>query len=78
MFLSRDEIKELTGYIRSSDQVKFLAKNKIPFTTDKSLRPLVLRDFIMQYLGFKSKTEAPKKAPELNPVPQYKRRKNES
>ena len=43
MFLTREEVRELTGYKRKSDQARFLRDNRYPFELDKDGNPKVPR-----------------------------------
>lgn len=43
MFLTRDEVRELSGYKRRSDQVRWLRDNRYPFELDKDGNPKVPR-----------------------------------
>lgn len=46
MFLTREEVRELTGYKRKSDQCRRLAERGYPFETDKDGYPKVPRSFV--------------------------------
>jgi hypothetical protein len=43
MFLTREEVRDLTGYKRKSDQARFLRDNRYPFELDKDGNPKVPR-----------------------------------
>jgi hypothetical protein len=43
MFLTREEVRELTGYKRKTDQCRFLRDNRYPFELDKDGYPKVPR-----------------------------------
>jgi hypothetical protein len=43
MFLTRDEIRELSGYKRRTDQARWLRENGYPFELDKDGNPKVPR-----------------------------------
>ena len=42
MFLTPSEVQILTGYKQTARQLRFLAERRIPFTTDKAGRPVVI------------------------------------
>ena len=61
LFLSADEIKEMTEYARKAEQCRQLEHMGIPFEITRSGRPLVLREVINQRFGLtaaKGKMEA--------------------
>ena len=41
IFLTRDELRELSGYKRRTDQARWLRENKYPFELDKDGNPKV-------------------------------------
>lgn len=43
MFLTRDELRELSGYKRKSDQARWLREKRYPFELDKDGYPKVPR-----------------------------------
>ena len=43
MFLTRDELRELSGYKRRTEQARWLRENKYPFELDKDGNPKVPR-----------------------------------
>jgi hypothetical protein len=43
MFLTREEVRDLTGYKRKSDQARFLRDQRYPFELDKDGFPKVPR-----------------------------------
>lgn len=45
MYLTPDELRELTGYIRPSKQCEQLDRMGIPHTEDRYGRPKVRRDY---------------------------------
>jgi len=51
MFLTPDELADLTDYKRSACQARWLSDRGIPFATGRSGRPKVLRSIIMERLG---------------------------
>lgn len=61
LFLSPDEVTEVTEYARKAEQCKQLSHMGIPFEITRSGRPLVLREVINRRFGLsasKSHTEA--------------------
>lgn len=58
MFLTREEVRDLTGYKRKSDQARFLRENRYPFELDKDGFPKVPR--IAVETRFQVKTGGPK------------------
>lgn len=58
MFLSREELEELTERKRKADQVAWLRKHRIPFLVSASGHPRVSRSFVESVLtGKRSVTE---------------------
>jgi hypothetical protein len=51
MFLSDDELRELTGRARIKDQIAYLKKQAIPFMPDAHGKPKVLRTYVSSRLG---------------------------
>ena len=51
MFLSRDDIKTLTGYVRAADQIRWLRNNKVAFMVNAAGIPIVSRSAIENMLG---------------------------
>ncbi len=47
-FLDRDELIVLTGYKRSSDQIRWLEENGVPHMVNRLKRPVVRRDLETQ------------------------------
>lgn len=58
MFLTRDELKQLTGTADRRRQAECLRANRIPFSLDVFNRPVVTRSAIE---GHKPAAEAPQK-----------------
>ena len=58
MFLTREEIAELTDYKRSADQIRCLRDHGYRFDVGASGRPKVLRSVIEQRLGTRAKSKA--------------------
>lgn len=51
MFLTEEEVAELTGYKRARDQVRWLERERFGFVIDGNGRPKVLREVVMARLG---------------------------
>ena len=51
MFLTEDELRELTGRERPSAQTRWLTAQRWPFALDSSGRPKVLRSVVETKLG---------------------------
>ena len=51
MFLTEDEVAELTGYKRARDQVRWLERERFGFVIDGNGRPKVLREVVLARLG---------------------------
>jgi hypothetical protein len=51
MFLTAEEIRELTGYQRHADQRTWLTNHGWKFETNAAGRPIVLRSFAERKLG---------------------------
>lgn len=49
--LSREELREITGYVRVADQVRWLNRNHWIFVVNAAGRPIVLRSYVEQRLG---------------------------
>lgn len=62
LFLAKDEMRELTGYIRHSMQIAWLRNNRYVFEVNKEGVPKVLRSHLIAKL-----TEAPA----LSAVPNF-------
>ncbi len=56
MFISQDEVAELTGYQQPKRQAKWLADNGYRFALDAAGRPKALRSEIERRLGKTEKT----------------------
>jgi hypothetical protein len=46
MFLSEDDLEQLTGYVRASEQVRWLRRHGILFWVNARGRPVVPRDAV--------------------------------
>lgn len=51
MFLSKDELKQFTGYKNVSCQIRALEAYKVPFAIGIHGRPVVLRSVVERFLG---------------------------
>ena len=51
MFLSKDELQELTGLTQGAAQIKWLQREGFSFRVAVDGRPRVLRDTVMSALG---------------------------
>ena len=51
MFLTLEEIEDLTERKRKADQVAWLRKNRVPFLIGANGHPRVSREFISRKLG---------------------------
>lgn len=51
MFLTDDQLRELTGRARIKDQIAYLKEQAIPFILDARGRPKVLRNYVAVRLG---------------------------
>ncbi|MDD3576512.1 DUF4224 domain-containing protein [Halothiobacillus sp.] len=56
LFLSEDELCELSGYQSRQYQAKWLRENLWPFEIDKDGRPKVLRATVLARLGAEMQT----------------------
>ncbi len=63
MFLTAEELAELTGYVRQADQRRWLTKHRWIFEVSVTGRPVVSRKFAEERL---SGASAPKSEPRLN------------
>ena len=66
MFLSDEEIGDLTGRRQGRKQAQWLAERGYPFELNAAGHPRVLRAFVDKKLG--GLTAPPKRAPNLTPV----------
>jgi hypothetical protein len=51
MFLDREEVKFLTGYLRAADQIKWLRNNKVAFMVNAAGYPIVSKTTVQRMLG---------------------------
>ncbi len=61
MFMTQDEVADMTGYLRPKDQVRWLQAEKFGFVIGADGKPKVLRQVVLARLG----GHAEKKGPEL-------------
>lgn len=61
MFMTAEEVAELTGYVKPKSQIDWLEANRYGFAIGGDGRPKVLRDVVIARLGGMQK----KKGPEL-------------
>lgn len=54
MFLNRDEVADLTGYVVPAYQCRWLDRAGYPFETAANGRPKVLRAYVEKRLGLAS------------------------
>lgn len=59
MFLTKEELHELTGYVRPADQCRWLEKRRWKFAVSGLGRPVVLRKHVEEMLSL----DVPKKEP---------------
>lgn len=51
MFLTKEEVIDLTGYLRLSAQIKWLQEQQLGFVVGGDGRPKVLRQVVINRLG---------------------------
>lgn len=51
MFLTPDQLHELTGYVRPSAQARWLRDHRYPYEVAADGRPRVLREHVVRRLG---------------------------
>ena len=61
MFMTPDEVADMTGYLRPKDQVRWLQDEKFGYVIGADGKPKVLRQVVLARLG----GHAEKKGPEL-------------
>ncbi len=59
MFLSRDEVRELTGYARRGAQIDWLRKRAWPFEIGGDGHPRLLRSAVLARLGGIAENDEP-------------------
>jgi hypothetical protein len=59
MFLTRDEIAELTGYKRPSAQIRWFKAHGWPFEISSLGEPKILRAVVLARLGGSSQNDEP-------------------
>ena len=47
MFLTADQLRELTGYVKPSKQIEWLTRNGVPHHINAAGRPVVKADQVM-------------------------------
>lgn len=62
MFLTSDEVADLTGRIRASAQIRWLDEHRFGYVIGADGRPKVLREVVLSRLGL---SQQPKKEPRL-------------
>lgn len=62
MFMTRQEVADLTGYTKQAAQIRWLEAEKFGFVIDGYGHPKVLRDVVLSRLGT---SQQPKKEPRL-------------
>lgn len=66
MFLSRDELADLTGYTTPAYQCKWLDRAGYPFETSAAGRPKVLRAYVERRLGLADAVVAAEVEPDFS------------
>jgi hypothetical protein len=56
MFLSDEDVKELSGYVNTSCQIRWLSQNGIKFLVRADGKPRVLQSHIEEVMGVAAKT----------------------
>lgn len=62
MFMTQDEVTEMTGRVRPKEQVRWLESERFGYVLDADGRPKVLRQVVIARLGAQAER---KKGPEL-------------
>lgn len=65
LFLDKQQLKELTGYVRRADQRRRLIDMGLPFKPGRDGVPLVLREVVETEFGLKQNSRSRKTAPDL-------------
>lgn len=47
MFLTDEQLRELTGYVKRSKQIEWLTRNRVPHRVNAAGRPVVLADQVL-------------------------------
>ena len=66
MFLTADDIADLTGYVVPAYQIKWLDRNGYPFDVSAGGRPKVLRAYIEQRHGVASASQSVQHVPDFS------------
>lgn len=66
LFLSAEELAELTGYCSALGHVRWLDRNRWRYAMDRNNRPRVLRAYFEDRLGLASSAAAVQQAPAVN------------
>ena len=66
MFLTAEELADLTGYVVPAYQVKWLDRAGYPFETAATGRPKVLRGYVERKLGLVGATVASETEPDFS------------
>lgn len=67
MFLTRDELADLTGYVVPAYQVKWLDRAGYPYALNAAGKPKVLRAYVERRLGLEPTKTRPEPSPETEP-----------
>lgn len=62
MFMTQEEVADLTGRTRASAQIRWLDEHQLAYVIDANGRPKVLRDVVLSRLGSRQQQ---KKEPRL-------------
>ncbi|MHA6195572.1 DUF4224 domain-containing protein [Pseudomonas wadenswilerensis] len=62
MFMTADEVADMTGYVRPKEQVRWLEAERFGYVLDSDGKPKVLRQVVIARLGGHAER---KKGPEL-------------
>lgn len=66
MFLTAEDLENLTGYVVAAYQCKWLDRNGYPFELTRAGRPRVLRAFVEKRLGLDYAAVASEVAPDFS------------
>ena len=65
LFLNKDQLTELTGYVRRADQRRRLIELGLPFKPGRDGVPLVLREVVESEFGLRRHTGTNRSMPDL-------------
>ena len=65
LFLSKEQLTELTGYVRRADQRRRLIELRIPFKPGRDGVPLVSREVVESEFGLRRHTGTNRSTPDL-------------